>query len=332
MDRPTIRDGDYGSLVRLVQECLLCEVDGMFGPATEKDVKQFQDNHNLDNDGVVGPATWAKLAEVYDLPPYPPKMLAPLQPNTLREIRDAVAESDVADLLWEGPEPRGQAPLAYIHGMALAYATVVRKFDAGDMVAHEIAKAETGDTEHDALALYHEEFRKLGMLNYQAGRITLRSVFVFLLGLGMQESSGQHCCGRDQSASNVQSETCEAGLFQTSWNYHVCATDAEMLFDEYCCVLERQTRSEPQCQLVAFQKGVKCSAKDWENYGSGKGRQFQELSKICPAFAVESAAVGIRNARKHWGPIGRKEVQIKREAELLFIDIDDILVIGDTAT
>jgi hypothetical protein len=329
MDRPTISDGDYGSLVHLVQECLLCELDSMFGPETEKAVKKFQDDHNLDNDGVVGPQTWAKLAEVYDLPAYPAPMLEPLPPNILDEIEVAAAQSDVADLEWSGPEPRGQAPLGYIQGMALAYATCVRKYERGDYTAHEIAKAETlDDTDHDALALYRKQFQKLGMSNHIAGREVLRSVFVFLLGLGMQESSGEHCCGRDTSAgsSSQSSDTCEAGLFQTSWNYHNCATDAEMLFDEYRHALERP---EPQCQLVAFEREVSCDADDWENYGSGTGAEFQELTKICPAFAVESVAVGIRNLRKHWGPIGRMEVQIVPEAKELFLEIDEILAAGE---
>jgi hypothetical protein len=328
MDRPTIGDGDYGSLVRLVQECLLCELDGSFGPETEKAVKRFQDNHNLDNDGIVGPATWAKLTEVYDLGPYPAPMLRPLPPSVIDEIETTAAESDVADLIWGGPEPRGEAPLGYIKGMALAYATCVRKFQQGDMTAHEIAKAETGDSEHDALALYRSQFQKIGMSNGVAGRGVLRSVFVFLLGLGMQESSGQHCCGRDQSAgsSSQSSDTCEAGLFQTSWNYRVCATDAETLFDEYCHALER---SESQCQLAAFEDDVSCDEDDWDNYGSGTGAQFQELTKVCPAFAVESAAVGIRNLRKHWGPIGRMEVQIMYEAKVLFMEIDEILGAGE---
>ena len=322
MDRPTIQDGDYGSLVLLVQECLLCAMDSTFGPETGKAVKKFQGDHNLDNDGVVGPETWAKLAEVFELPPYPAPMLLPLPPGVIDEIERAAAESDAADLIWDD---RGVAPQAYITGMALAYATCVRKFERGDMTMHEVAKAEMGDTEHDALALYRDQFNRLGMLNGIAGRKVLRSVFVFLLGLGMRESSGKHCEGRDMSADNVQADTCEAGLFQTSWNYHACATDAETLFDEYYHALERK---EPQCQLAAFEDGVSCSGDDWENYGSGTGAQFQELSKICPAFAVESAAVGIRNLRKHWGPIGRMEVQVVPEAEDLFREIDEILNAG----
>lgn len=324
MDRPTIQDGDYGSLVRLVQECLLVDpMDGVFGPDTEEAVKLFQEEHRLEDDGVVGPETWARLAEVHDLGPYPTKMLKPLSQEIIDEIVTAAAESDVADLIWDD---RGMAPLAYTKGMALAYATCVRKFEIGDLTAHEIAKAEMGDVEHDALALYRDEFNRIGMLNGIAGRKVLRSVFVFLLGLGMRESSGVHCEGRDMSAENTSSDTCEAGLFQTSWNYHLCATDAETLMDEYRHALEGR---EPQCLLGVFEEGVECSGDDWENYGSGTGAQFQELSKICPAFAVESAAVGIRNLRKHWGPIGRMEVQIVPEAEALFVEVDEILAAGE---
>ena len=35
--------------------------DGDFGSATEKAVKQFQRDWNLQQDGVVGPKTWAML-------------------------------------------------------------------------------------------------------------------------------------------------------------------------------------------------------------------------------------------------------------------------------
>lgn len=38
------------------------------------------------------------------------------------------------------------------------------------------------------------------------GTDTLRQLFVLLIGLGMRESSGQYCEGRDRSASNVTAE------------------------------------------------------------------------------------------------------------------------------
>jgi hypothetical protein len=38
------------------------EADGFFGPGTEAAVKAFQLSHHLDDDGIVGPRTWAMLA------------------------------------------------------------------------------------------------------------------------------------------------------------------------------------------------------------------------------------------------------------------------------
>jgi peptidoglycan hydrolase-like protein with peptidoglycan-binding domain len=325
---PTVSAGDYGSAVRVIQEGLGVQpIDSDFGPKTENAVKAFQQSNRLTPDGVVGPQTWAAMDEAFDLPPYPTPMLPPLAQETIHEIEEAASRSDVAELLWND---RGQAPIGYIQGMALAYATVVRKFERGDGSAHEMAKADTGNEEVDALALYRSQFQALGFDNSRPGRRTLRHVFVFLVGLGMRESSGEHCCGRDQSAENVEAETCEAGLFQTSYNYHVCATDADWLLEEYRHALQQGDR-EPQCQLDAFERDVSCDADDWENYGSGIGAEFQELTKICPAFAVESAAVGIRNLRKHWGPIGRMEVQITREANTLFAEVDEILEIAEVA-
>ena len=65
----TIRRGNHGELVKQLQTKLnaigydlgICGIDGDFGTATEKAVKQFQKDHGLTVDGVVGPKTWAAL-------------------------------------------------------------------------------------------------------------------------------------------------------------------------------------------------------------------------------------------------------------------------------
>lgn len=66
---PVLRQGMVGPAVARVQETLrdrgLYEgvIDGIFGPATEAAVMEFQTSAQLADDGVVGPATWQALLQ-----------------------------------------------------------------------------------------------------------------------------------------------------------------------------------------------------------------------------------------------------------------------------
>ncbi len=120
------------------------------------------------------------------------------------------------------------------------------------------------------------------------------------------------------SADNVTSDTAEAGLFQMSWNAHNSSDEIDRLFDEFS-----DPANQGGCFLDVFAVEVECSPENWACYGSGDGYEFQELCKSCPAFAVESCAVGLRNLRQHWGPIGRKEVELLQEADDMFLDVQD---------
>jgi hypothetical protein len=81
-----------------------------------------------------------------------------------------------------------------------------------------------------------------------------------------------------------------------------------------------QTYSRAYGYLDVFREGVSCSQKNWDCYGSpsSDGYQFQKLCKEAPNYSVESCGVGLRNIRKHWGPINRKEVTLRREADDMF--------------
>lgn len=82
--KPTLRYGDENDYVRELQKDLIklgyelggYKPTGYFGSATDKDVRRFQADHDLDVDGVVGPITWAaidsKLAELQEEEPKNP--------------------------------------------------------------------------------------------------------------------------------------------------------------------------------------------------------------------------------------------------------------------
>src|SRR5690242_20441400 len=66
---PDLRVGSRGPAVLAVHRQLTRDgfynssIDGSFGPLTERAVRAFQSSQKLQDDGIVGPATWAALAD-----------------------------------------------------------------------------------------------------------------------------------------------------------------------------------------------------------------------------------------------------------------------------
>jgi hypothetical protein len=231
-------------------------------------------------------------------------------PELIEQVTQIAAGSDISRHVWKG---RGVARKGYIKGMALVYGRVFSKLKAGDAAAIEMAKAKSGDSDRDALAWYDAIFAEKGMNNGADGEDTLRHLFVLLIGLGMRESSGRYCEDRDKSESNERADTAEAGLFQTSFNARTASPLLPMLFKSYS--------KNPSGFVDVFKEGVRCMASDLENSGTGAGVEFQKLSKTCPAFAAEFAAVGLRNVRKHWGPINEREAEVVLDCDRMLREV-----------
>jgi peptidoglycan hydrolase-like protein with peptidoglycan-binding domain len=72
--QPTIAPGATGAVVRRAQRAIRrtpnlgLVVDGVFGPATEQAVKEFQQGAGLAVDGIVGPQTWNALPDGGPMP------------------------------------------------------------------------------------------------------------------------------------------------------------------------------------------------------------------------------------------------------------------------
>ena len=236
---------------------------------------------------------------------------SPLISGAAEDIIQIAAASAISSYRWKN---RGVAPAGYIKGMAMVFARVYCKLKVGNPAAIEMAKAKTGDDDKDALSWYNHQFLDEGMNNDTDGADTLRHLFVLMIGLGMRESSGKHCEGRDQSASNTTADTAEAGLFQTSFNARSANPLLPQLFTQYI---------NSNDFLDIFKEGVRCGSSDLENFGTGDGKEFQRLTKECPAFAVEFTAVALRNRRKHWGPINKRTVEIRSESDTMLIQVQN---------
>jgi hypothetical protein len=249
------------------------------------------------------------------LRPRPARAAQLNQADAISRIAHVASNSTIASYNWAN---RGKAPAGYIKGMAVSYAKVYYDLGAGNSNAVEMAKAVTADASKDALKHYEEIFEQAGMDNTKDGVDTLGHLFVLMLGLGMRESSGKYCEGRDRSAHNTTAETAEAGLFQTSFNARHASPLLPKLFSDFMAT------PTPSYKDV-FKEGVRCSDANLQNFGEGDGRDFQKLSKNCPFFAVQFAAIGLRNIRKHWGPINRRDAEIKADADTMFKEVQDLV-------
>lgn len=318
-EKPVLAKGDTGPYVVELQTdlnhqlegCRLV-VDGDFGSGTESAVITYQLTRGLEADGVVGPMTWDALDSEKE--PLPPPATT-LTEEQQRAIKDIARNSDIAGYSWKD---RGYAPDGYTQGMALAFATSYRRLTSGDSSGRDMAKANTRNPDKDALEWYKDVFRNRGMSISENGPETLKSLYSLMLGLGMRESSGRHCEGRDMSASNTSSDSAEAGLFQTSYDARGGSPEFSKLFNE--C----KARQSP-CYLTTFGQGVSCSSDEWDCYGSGDGYKFQQLCKSCPTFAAETCAITLRNLRQHYGPINRKEAEVRTEAYQMFDQVQSYL-------
>lgn len=320
--RPTIRRGSKGIDVSDLQLMLnqngaTLVVDSDFGGGTESAVVSYQSSRGLGADGIVGQQTWGALyAKTPALPP-------PAWGLSTQEATDIMAianSSPIRNYSWQS---RGKAPAGYTQGMALAFASSYKKLLVGHAALVKIARARTS-SDKDALNIYRSKYEALGYSNETAGRAVLRNLYGLMLGSGMRESSGKYCEGRDMSASNVTSDTAEAGLFQTSYNAN-SANPAEFngLMTEY-----QADANKAACYTGQFAQGVSCSSSSWACYGSGKGYDFQKLCKDCPAFATETHALTLRNLANHYGPIIRQEAELRSDAIRMFQSVADYLDAG----
>jgi hypothetical protein len=194
------------------------------------------------------------------------------------------------------------APIGYTLGMALTYALAVTWLNEDNTAIAVMAKGERDQPDTDVLSYYKQELKRAGMGDNEASGIdTLRHLFVILMGLGPRESSGNHWEGVDQSATNYERDEIQ-NLYDHFWD-------------------------NPEGWLKQFNLEVDCNASMLLVHGDSgdTGAAYQWLAKRCPPFSVLMTAVGLRLRRQHWGPIGRKEVEVTQQADDLFQQIEKLI-------
>jgi hypothetical protein len=247
------------------------------------------------------------------------------QPTIKQQIMNIAASSQCARVNWK---QRGIAPKAYFRGTALVYAKALCQ-SQNDYV--KIASKGIGNdpTRHprDSVAWYDPQFRSLGLSNANDGRTTLRNTYTLMIGLAQRESHGQYCVGRDRSQNYTTHDSAEAGLYQTSWGVRRINPS----------ILDAMTRSysndRRSCLLEVFREGVSCKPEDAENSGQGPGVAWQELSKSCPAYATEYAAVVVRQGggeKGEFGPIRKKAAELVMSCNSMLEQVENLVLADPT--
>lgn len=224
-------------------------------------------------------------------------------PSPVDQIKAIAGGSACASYNWPN---RGRATQGYMQGMALVFARALCHPERPEVAVVSSARR-GGGTASDALDHYRATFDALGMSNEASGPATLRHTYALLIGLGMRESSGRYCVGRDASMNFTTADSAEAGLIQTSFGASRRDPSLPPLHARY-------KADESGCMLPVFQPGAHCTSGDGRTWGEGEGAGWQELTKRCPAFAVEYGAVVMRvhgGARGEFGPIRMHAAEVK---------------------
>lgn len=114
--QPTLQRGSRGPAVRVLQESLIKlgynpgPVDGIFGPLTEAAVKAFQNDRQIDVDGIVGPVTWGEIAKALAALPPPPAPGIPGEPANLPAPESHTPTEEIPYNLLVEMVPMGPAP------------------------------------------------------------------------------------------------------------------------------------------------------------------------------------------------------------------------------
>lgn len=220
--------------------------------------------------------------------------------GSLDEITSIALNSECAKTAHD---VQGKPPKSYLKGSALSFAKAVCNPLSETT---EIASQAVGDASKDALAHYG--------VRPNTAQETLEVVYSLMLGSAARESSWRWCVGKDPGASNTSAETCEAGLYQTSWNSRSASPALPRLFQKY-------KADKSGCFATEYKGATTCSDANMKNWGTGEGVEFQQLSKHCPGFATEYHAIMLRVRRSHYGPINRKKSSIKPACTQMFKDI-----------
>jgi len=201
----------YGDDVRLVQQRLVTlgylpngEIDGYYGPDTEKAVKAFQKAKGLKSDGIVGAITWGALE---------PVCVAPVT-DTIQSllVEHAAASAEREDIYASGGQGQTGTALneSWISRMEKSIVnrlrviklwkkrkaegrTDIRAYDCSGLIIELLIKEGYTDSDTNANGIYFNLCHAIGRADLQAGDVVGKSGHI---GVYMGDGTVVHAKGR----------------------------------------------------------------------------------------------------------------------------------------
>lgn len=232
-------------------------------------------------------------------------------------VTAAAAASPCAKHSWNGGK-QGIAPIGYVKGVALTFAKSFCEMTVPTAATKAMSQP-VGNEAKDAI----QEYSKRGSTKIPSASALelLESDYGLVLGLGMVESSGRTTISApfDSANPNPDSQTCEAGLYQTSANSLSSDPSLPLIRQQY---LEHQD----WCSFDLFTSGKHPHVTP--PIGKGDGADFQQFTKGCPSFATEYAAVMLRVKRHHYGTLNIMSAEYAPACVSMFKKIESVADCG----
>lgn len=249
------------------------------------------------------------------------------------EIKSVVAKSSCTSYDWNN---RGVAARGYVQGVAYTYARALCNQGLPEVMVLT-KRPDMAVNANDGLLAYRSKFAFIGINESPDGVDSLRNTYGMLIGLGVRESSGKYCEGRDVSQCFVKAENAEAGLIQTSFGASRKSPVLPELFKTYAsgarsCMVEDY--GGPKSCKIRSSNNPACPTANSDTAGIGPGADWQQLTKSCPAFAVEYGAVVIRvnggsgqggTPKGEFGPIRTGSVELHPPCFDLLREVEKIV-------
>ena len=253
---------------------------------------------------------------------------APVAIQNPDDVAAAVTKSACANHSWNNGH-QGKAPTRYLRGVALTYAASYCAFKSGSSPATLQMSAPIGSVNTDALAFYAQKDAK--SIHAATPLDRLETDYALLLGLGMVESSGRTWIAApyDKANPHPDASSAEAGLYQTSANSRnadptLRGPPALRRVIALRGLIASYSARPSECRYDVFASGHDQPVTPPVG-NAGADADFQQMTKQCPSFATEYAAVMLRVKRHHYGTINQRTAEVGNICILMFKQIEKIV-------